>query len=134
MIPPIRSPKVEGLDINKRKALLVDRQGRMLWMSPAWAKHHEIAPLSACLDLNYLEFVHPDDGGGLLAYFANPKQDMHRYRCMEPGTGRMFWISILKVPYRIHWLCICTTQLAPILPAPPCIADYYTPETTPEEQ
>ena len=83
----------------------------MLWRSPAWSPP-QCQPIADrdILGTQWLEHVEPDDCPALLAFFAQTKEDMHRFRFRCPRERQYCTIDMVKLPWDSHWLCLCAVE------------------------
>lgn len=118
-------PKLKDRDLEKERCCLFSPRGELLWQSPAWSPNGELPPSARrLLGFYWHELVHDDDLPALLMWFADGVESCHTFRCMDPDTGIMALFIQHKIRYGANWLTIGDVYPLPMLPAPPCVADF----------
>lgn len=115
-------PKIDGIDLHHKKAVLFAPTGEMIWFSRGWDRDTPPSKAVAPTGLAYLEYV--DDPGTFLAYLADAATTRHEYSFMNPATGEMKRAVCEKIRYGDSWLVFYSCQTIPMMPAPPCLADF----------
>lgn len=111
------------MDLNNEQACVFSRSGELLWQSPGWFPDHVVPEAARRLHGKYWhELVHEDDLPGVLAFFADGREGAITFRCMMATTGGWALWTQYKIPYGEHWLTFGEySEIALILPAPPCV-------------
>jgi len=105
-------PQVDGVAIDKSKALVFAKSGELLWRSPAWKEPHwENSCDAHLLGRNWTEFVTEKVQSRILRWLLDETETSSgvkpiEFQAMMPETGEMARHVFAKLRYREHWLII----------------------------
>jgi hypothetical protein len=131
-MPIARSAKQE---FSSGKFSVFTKEGRLLWISPAWLQGVQGDERSAEAarrigGFGWLEFVLPSDYERVCEWWGRPEEHAISFCAVAPEHGKTVRLAWAKVEYGDRWLvagdfvdCIACFQCSgyAMLPAPPCV-------------
>jgi hypothetical protein len=114
--------------LEKVKACILSRDGRLLWRSPAWLGRRDRRAEQRLLGNGWHEFIVARDLPRVLDWLRGEGEAISLC-CLDPESGEPRRLAWAKVGYGAHWLIVgdvdecqeCDPCAHRELPAPPCL-------------
>jgi hypothetical protein len=96
----------EKRKLRTKKALVFDREARLLWISPGWSEERTTKHAQRMLGDGWTEFVAPRDLAHVQKWLKGRSTKGISFCALAPETGRFGRVHWVKTRHGDHWLII----------------------------